>query len=107
MALRDAGPDDLGAIRELIDGLASYEQLSHEVVYDPAELRTHLFGPEPAATVTLAVDGESVVGMALWYRTFSTFLGRSGIWLEDLFVIPESRGRGHGTALISHLRQRT
>ncbi|HSL56790.1 MAG TPA: GNAT family N-acetyltransferase [Acidimicrobiales bacterium] len=118
MPVRDATPADLDVIVELIGALAAYERLEHEVVLDPAELARHLFGPEPVAHVVLATDDRgtdhrgthdsgAVVGFALWFPTFSTFLGRPGIWLEDLFVRPEARGAGHGRALIEHLRSLT
>ena len=106
--LRDAAPDDLDEICALIRELAAYERLEHEVELDPAEVARHLFGPDPAAAVTIAEsDAGAVAGFALWFRTFSTFLGRPGIWLEDLFVRPEHRGRGHGVALLQDLRART
>lgn len=108
MPVRDAAEHDLDEICALVRELAAYERLDHEVVFDPAEVRTHLFGPDPAARVLIAEsDDGRVVGFALWYRTFSTFLGRPGIWLEDLFVRPEHRGRGHGLALLHALRERT
>ena len=106
VSLRPATVDDVDDICALIIGLADYEQLSHEVVWQRADIERQLFGPTPAAQVTLAVDDASghVVGFALWFPTFSTFLGKSGIWLEDLFVVPEARGGGHGLALLQHLR---
>jgi GNAT superfamily N-acetyltransferase len=116
MAIRDAGPADLAVVAGLIRALAAYEHLEDEVVFDDAELGRWLFGDEPAARVLLAGadpedrgDGEegAVAGMALWFTTFSTFLGRPGIWLEDLFVLPEHRGRGYGLALLNALRSRT
>jgi len=106
--IRDAIPSDLATIAALIRALAEYEDLTHEVVFDEEELGRWLFGPEPAAAVLLATDGDGeVMGMALYHATFSTFLGRPGIWLEDLFVRPEVRGRGHGKALLDALMQRT
>lgn len=107
--IRPARRDDLDTIGELIRALADYEDMADDVVWTADQLDEHLFGADPAARVTLAcddVDGR-VVGMALWFRTFSTFLGRPGIWLEDLFVRPEDRGRGHGLALLGHLRSLT
>ena len=108
MVLREAVAEDLDVICELIEELAAYERLAHEVAYDRERMSAELFGVTPAAHVTLAVahDG-SVAGMALWFRTFSTFLGRSGIWLEDLFVRPAHRRRGVASALIGHLRTLT
>ena len=109
MTVRAAIEDDLAEICSLIRELAAYEELSDEVVFDVDVVRSHLFGPSPAASVLIAVDDDSggVAGMALWYRTFSTFLGRPGIWLEDLFVRPAFRGRGHGLALLQTLRTMT
>ncbi len=105
--LRDATLADVPVIDGFIHELAAYEELAHEVVITADDLQRHLFGADPVARVTLAwVDGEAV-GMALWWRTFSTFLGRPGIWLEDLFVRPRHRGRGIGTALLADLRART
>jgi hypothetical protein len=122
MPLRPAREGDLAEICALIHELAEYEQLRHEVRMDPEVLRVHLFGPDPVAQVTLATvvepDGsdstisdstgeEVVVGFALWFRTFSTFLGQPGIWLEDLFVRPAHRKKGYGAALLRDLRGRT
>ena len=99
---------DLAEICALIRELADYEELTHEVVLDEAEVGRHLFGPSPVASVLMADDEEDgVVGFALWFPTFSTFLGRPGIWLEDLFVRPGARGRGHGLALLQRLRSMT
>lgn len=108
MAVRPAGPDDLRTIAALIRALAAYEQLADEAAFDEAELGRWLFGADPAAHVLLATDNDgSIAGMALWYVTFSTFLGRPGIWLEDLFVLPERRGRGFGGELLTGLRALT
>ena len=101
--IRDATPDDVPVIAELIRGLAEYERLAHEVVLDEEELRSHLFGERRYAEVILAAADERVVGFALFFHNFSTFLGKPGIYLEDLFVRPEHRGAGHGKALLSHL----
>jgi GNAT superfamily N-acetyltransferase len=106
--IRDALPTDLATIAGLIRALADYEHLGHEVVFDDDELGRWLFGPDAAAHATLAIEGDDeVVGLALWYVTFSTFVGQPGIWLEDLFVLPEARGAGHGRALLEALMQRT
>ena len=108
MPVRPATADDLSEICALIRELADYERLSHEVELDEAEMGRHLFGPSPAASALMATteDG-TVTGFALYFTTFSTFLGRSGIWLEDLFVRPEHRGQGHGLALLDALRAMT
>ena len=78
-----------------------------EVVLDRDELASHLFRDPPAASVVLAEDEDGIAGMALYHGTFSTWLGKPGIWLEDLFVRPEHRGKGHGRALLQHLRTLT
>ena len=88
--VRDAHPADLPAILQMVRDLAEFERLADEVAFDPDEFGRHVFGPDPVVTVNIAeVDGE-VAGMALWFRTFSTFLGKPGIWLEDLYVHPPS-----------------
>jgi GNAT superfamily N-acetyltransferase len=109
MSIRSATVDDIETIGELIIGLAEYEELIHEVVWTIPQLSTQLFGPDSVCKVDLSIDDDSgaITGFALWYPTFSTFLGRSGIWLEDLFVRPEFRGAGHGLALLQSLRART
>jgi len=101
--IRLATPSDLPAIIHLIRALAEYEKLSHQVVIEEARLREHLFGPKPYAEVLLAEDGGQVVGYALFFHTYSTFLARPSLYLEDLFVLPEQRGRGHGKALLARL----
>jgi len=90
-------------IAELIRELAAYEHLEHEVVLDESELRAHLFGAHPYAEVLIAEDDGHAVGFALFFHNFSTFLGRPGIYLEDLFVRPDARGRGLGKALLVEL----
>ena len=106
--IRQATEADVEEIVALIGELADYEELRHEAVATTDLLHEHLFGPTPAAHVLLveAPDG-TVAGMALWFRTFSTFLGVPGIWLEDLFVRPEHRGSGYGKALLERLRTLT
>jgi GNAT superfamily N-acetyltransferase len=113
VSVRFATPDDLATILDFIRQLAEYEKLAHEVVADPATLASHLFGARPAAEVLIAeVVGEGggagkgghvPAGFALFFHNFSTFLGRPGIYLEDLFVRPEMRGLGIGANLLAHL----
>jgi GNAT superfamily N-acetyltransferase len=101
--IRSAVPDDVPAILGFIRALAAYERLLHEVTATEAALREHLFGPTPCAEVVLAeLDGRPV-GFALFFHNYSTFLAKPGIYLEDLFVLPEFRGRGFGKALLIHL----
>ena len=101
--IRDATPEDTHTIAELLRALAEYERLSHEVVLDEDELRAHLFGERRYAEVVLAEEAGEAVGFALFFHNYSTFLGKSGIYLEDLFVRPEHRSGGHGKALLAHL----
>ncbi|MGH9154866.1 MAG: GNAT family N-acetyltransferase [Acidimicrobiales bacterium] len=106
--IRAAAPADLAEIVALIGELADFEHLADEVGLQPEDLARHLFGPEPTARVLIAeTDHGEVAGFALWYWTFSSFLGRRGIWLEDLFVRPAHRGHGHGRALLDRLRTLT
>ena len=91
----------------MIRELAEYERLSHEVVGGPEGLEEHLFGARPAAEAVIAEVGGEPIGFALFFTTFSTFLCRPGLWLEDLFVRPEHRGNGAGRALLSHLAEVT
>jgi GNAT superfamily N-acetyltransferase len=105
VTIREATEHDLDEILALIYELAEYEELREHVVCTTDDLRRALFGPEAVASVSLAIDGsDAVAGHALWFRTFSTFLGRSGIWLEDLFIREPYRRHGHARALLDHLR---
>jgi GNAT superfamily N-acetyltransferase len=101
--LRSAERGDVSVIAELIRGLARYEKLEDQVEMTEALLATALFGERPYAEVVLAEDGGRPVGFALFFHHFSTFLGRPGIYLEDLFVLPEHRGSGIGRMLLAHL----
>jgi GNAT superfamily N-acetyltransferase len=101
--IRDAATRDVPEIARLIRALAEYERLSHAVVLDENRLRDHLFGSRPFAEVVLAEDAGKIVGFAMFFHNYSTFLGRPGIYLEDLFVEPAYRGKGFGKALLSHL----
>jgi GNAT superfamily N-acetyltransferase len=97
--------DDVADIHRLIVGLAEYERLQHLCVSTPADIERGLFGPRPAAEVLVARDdaAAAAVGFALFFPTYSTFLGRPSLWLEDLFVIPSRRGLGIGRALLTRL----
>ena len=101
--LRPAARADLPAIVTLIRELAAFEKLGHLCVVQPETLEPHLFGPRPAAEAVVAEVGAEVVAFALFFTNFSTFLGRPGLYLEDLYVQPAHRGRGLGKALLTHL----
>ncbi|MBM3982794.1 MAG: GNAT family N-acetyltransferase [Planctomycetes bacterium] len=101
--IRPATPADVPTIARLIRALAEYEKLAHAVTFADADLHAHLFGPRPYAEVLLAEDAGAVVGFALFFHNYSTFRGKPGIYLEDLFVVPEVRGKGHGKALLVEL----
>jgi GNAT superfamily N-acetyltransferase len=106
-SIRTAVPEDLDEILALVRELAEFEDLAGEVAFDPAEFGANLFGEQAVASVLIAEVEGRVAGMALWFPTFSTFLGRAGIWLEDLYVRPEHRGEGIGTSLLRQLRSMT
>jgi GNAT superfamily N-acetyltransferase len=101
--LRAAEPRDVAAIVGLIRELAEFEKLSHLVQVTPQSLHPHLFGERPAAEALVAEAGGQVVAFALFFTNFSTFLGKPGLYLEDLYVQPAHRGRGIGAALLKHL----
>jgi len=94
---------DVPTILALIKGLAEYERLPHEVEATEEGIRESLFGEWPAAEVVIAYVGADLAGFALFFHNYSTFLGRRGLFLEDLFVLPAYRGRGVGRRLLSHL----
>lgn len=101
VALRRAQPDDAETIATLVRELAAFERLEHEVEGSADDFRRQLFGPRPAAEVILAEVAGRPAGFALYFGNFSTFRARPGVYLEDLYVRPEHRGRGIGKALIA------
>ena len=103
IVVREATPADIPLILELIAGLAEYERLVHEAVATPADLDRALFGPRPAAEVLIAECDGRAAGFALFFISFSTFLGKPGLYLEDLFVRPAFRGSGLGRHLMASL----
>ena len=106
LQLRPANAEDVGEILALIRELADYEKLLHEVDATEADVARDLFGSAPRAHCDIAMWNGEVAGMAFWFYNYSTFLGRAGIYLEDLFVRPAFRGNGIGKSLIAHLAQR-
>jgi len=105
ISIRAAGPGDLDTVHRFILELADYEHLRHEVRATRADLERHLFGPQPRAEVLIAEQAGGPIGFALFFHNFSTFEGRPGIYLEDLYVTPEARGLGAGKALFRRLAQ--
>lgn len=98
-------PDEVPVLLELIRELARFERLEHEVQATVESLRDSLFGPNPVAGALLVLCGSEPAGYALYFFTFSSFVGRRGIWLEDVYVRPQSRSRGLGRALIKAVAQ--
>jgi GNAT superfamily N-acetyltransferase len=103
LRIRAAEPADVPVIAHLIRELAIFEKLVDQVVLTDELLRTGLFGPRPYAEAVIAEDGALPIGFALFFHTFSTFLARPGLYLEDLFVLEDHRGRGVGRSLLAHL----
>ena len=101
--IRQATEADVPVILRFIRALAEYEKLSHKVIATEESLRRTLFGNPRFAEVILGYEDGEPVGFALFFHNYSTFLGRPGIYLEDLFVDPDRRGRGYGKALLAHL----
>ena len=100
--IRPARPNEAGLVLEFINKLAVYEKCADEVVADETTLYHSLF-VEKSAEVVFAEEDGVVIGFALFFHNFSTFVGRKGLYLEDLFIIPEKRGLGYGKALLNHL----
>lgn len=98
--IRSATVDDVATIARLIRALAEYERLSDRAIFDEEKLREHLFGERRYAEVLLAEQEGKVVGFALYFHNYSTFQGKPGLYLEDLFVLPDFRGKGVGKSLL-------
>jgi GNAT superfamily N-acetyltransferase len=103
LTIRPAGEADLPLVLELIRGLAEYEHLGHLVTATEETLRESLFAVRPGAEVLLAFAQDTAVGFAVFFHNFSTFLGRRGLWLEDIYVKPEFRRHGYGRAMLLHV----
>jgi GNAT superfamily N-acetyltransferase len=103
LTIRAATHDDVPTLLELVRALAEYERLSHLVVADERVLARELFGPASHVEAILGFAGGAPVGFAVYFHNFSTFLGRRGLYLEDLFVRPEHRRQGYGRALLLHV----
>jgi len=102
VSIRAARQSDVGILHALIRGLAEYEKLAAQVVGTAEDLQRELFSDRPVIEAVIAWDNETALGFALYFHNYSTFLARRGLYLEDLFVVPEARGRGIGKALIRH-----
>jgi len=103
LQIRPATHDDVAPILEMVKELAAYERLLHTVQAREADLREALFGPRPVAEALVADRGGRAVGFALFFHNYSTFVGRPGLYIEDLYVRPAHRGQGIGGALMSHM----
>jgi GNAT superfamily N-acetyltransferase len=100
VTVRPASEADVPHIIRFVRALAEYEKLSHTMIATEHDLHRHLFGPRPAAEAMIGLSDNQPVGYALFFTTFSTFLAKPGLWLEDLFVLPDHRGYGVGRALL-------
>ena len=103
--IRDSTPSDIDAIYDYIHALAEYEKAPNEAVLSKSDLSQSLFGQSPQVYCLLSVQDEQVTGIAIWHLNYSTWLGRHGVYLEDLYVDPKYRGLGHGKALLRKLAQ--
>lgn len=103
LQIRSATPEDVSVLGWFIRQLAEYERLSQDVVMTEETLRESLFGARPVAEALLGHYEDKPVAFAIFFHNFSTFLGRRGLYLEDLFVLPEMRGKGFGRAMLRHL----
>lgn len=101
--IREVRPEDVPAVLEMVRELAVYEREPDAVRMTPEQLHGALFGPRPSVFAHVSDDGNRLLGFALWFLTFSTWEGTHGIHLEDLYVRPDARGAGHGTALLRAL----
>lgn len=106
LTIRSAAPKDAALILKFVRDLAEYEKLLHEAQATEADIIRDLFGSAPKVFCELAFWDDTPAGFALWYYTYSTFQGRHGVWLEDLFVEPTLRGKGIGKSLLVNLAQR-
>jgi GNAT superfamily N-acetyltransferase len=104
--VRPAVARDAPLIHRLVLELAAYEKLAHAVTATEADLADLLFGPQPRASCDIAEIHGEPVGFCLWFYTVSTFVGRAGVWIEDVYVVPGARGRGAGKALLGALARR-
>ena len=102
MEIRAARPEDCQTLHGLVRALAEYEKLTHMATGTVEQLRAELFGERPVIEAVIAWLGSEAAGFALYFHNYSTFLARRGLYLEDLFVIPQARGQGVGKALIGH-----